>query len=216
MVIVDSHVRHTALTMIDFAAATAFTVIIPLAVGFFTYRKLPEAGRHIFWLTVAWFTAELFSYVARMRGYSNWIIYLLLSFVEIALVARFFRRIIGNVSVRTFISWMTWIGLFLVAIEYILSNSPDNTVTMLFECLFFFSMGLYFLYENILTKRASEYMVITVCLMALFLASSVYYTMWRFIKGDKELFVIFGNAHGMLLVACYIVFAYGLWRLQLR
>ena len=216
MVIEDNPALHIAPTMIDFAGVTAFTVVIPLVVGLVVFRKLPDAGKYIVWLIVAWFVAEVLSYITRMMGYSNWSIYLILSFAEIVLVTMFFKKILRNPIAISIISWLTWMGLALVVTESTLSNSANNTITMLYECLLFFSMGLYFLYENVLTKRASEYVALTVCLMTFFLASSVYFTMWRFIKNDKELFLIFGNAHGLLLVGCYIVFAFGLWRLQFR
>jgi hypothetical protein len=104
----------------------------------------------------------------------------------------------------------------LVVGELLVSDTTNNTITMLFECILFFCLGLYFLYENLLSKRSSEYTLVTVCLMTFFLASSVYFTLWRFIKVDKQFFVTFGHIHGVMLVMFYIAFTYSLWRLQSR
>lgn len=42
---------------------------------------------------------------------------------------------------------------------------------------FFFGMGLYALYEIVIYKTATEYGVIVICIMAMFLGSSIYFTM---------------------------------------
>lgn len=201
--------------LIDFAAISSFLVLAPFLVGVIIYNQLPRPGRYVTWLLAAWFVAEIFAYALRVNGYSNWNVYVLLSFGEIVIITMFYKDIFVSRRIKSIIIWIACMGLGLVSAEYVLSESFDNTFTMLFECLFFFGMGLYAFYEMIIHRTSSEYSLLVGCIMVLFLGSAVYFSTWKFMKHDESLFRLFGHAHSFLLVGCYGLFTYSLWRLRL-
>lgn len=186
-------------------------MLLPLAVGVVRYKKLSEAARRIIWLLLAWLIAETVAQVLARKGIANWNVYVALSFVEIVIITEFYRRVFVSRKAKSLVAWIAWGGLVLVCTEYAISNSPDNMVTMFFECTFFFGMGLFAFYEMVIYK-SWQYDLLVSCIMLFFLTSAVYFSTWKFMKYDKSLFILFGNVHAFVMIAGYGFFTYSLWR----
>jgi hypothetical protein len=191
---------------------STFFVVIPLLVGVVFYNRLTRAEQIFTWLLGVWLITESVAFsMATMKIY-NWDVYALLSFAEIIIVTLFFRQIFISNYAKKVIVWLAWIGLAIACTEYATVKGPENTITMFYECLFFFGMGLYHFFEMTASDINGKYNLIVTCMMAFFLGSGIYFCSWRFIKYDESLFNLFLYAHAYLLIICYSVFAYSLWR----
>lgn len=185
-------------------------------VGAIFYRRLPPPAHPIVWLLGFWFIAETTAQVLARQHINNWYIYSALSLVEIFALVRFYRLIYIQAKARKIATWFGWVGICVAFVEFGITKKPDNSVTTFFECLLFFAMGLYALYESILNQADRRFNFIVICIMVLFLGSSVYFSTWKYMRYDEFLFKLFGSAHAYLLIVCYLSLTYALWRLQLR
>lgn len=201
--------------LIDLVTISSFSVVVPFLIGVLLYKRLPSAGRWITWLMTVWLAAETISYLLRIRGITNWNVYMLLSLAELMIVTTFYKQIFVNSKAKRIIVILAWLGMLIAVSEFILMKGPANSVTLLYESVFFIGMGLYASYEIAIAKRSPEFSVLIVGISVLFLGSAVYFSSWNFMKYDEGLFRIFGTAHAYLLIICYSIFSYGLWRLQL-
>jgi hypothetical protein len=173
---------------------------------------LPAAGRWLTWLMAAWLVIEAIAFALRSAGQNNWLVYMMLSFFEIIIVTMFYQSIFRNENVKTLCTVLAWAGLFIIVAEYSMVQSPANVIGILYECAFFFGMGLYALYEMTLQKTSPQFKFINVVVMFFFLGSAVYYASWKFM--DKETFLMVITAHAYLLIISYSLFTYGLWKLR--
>jgi hypothetical protein len=187
-------------------------VAVPFVTGLATYRRLPAAGRWLTWLMAAWLVIEAIAFALRAEGQNNWLVYMMLSFFEIIIVTMFYQSIFRNENVKTLCTVLAWAGLFIIVAEYSMVQSPANVIGILYECAFFFGMGLYALYEMTLQKTSPQFKFINVVVMFFFLGSAVYYASWKFM--DKETFLMVITAHAYLLIISYSLFTYGLWKLR--
>lgn len=137
---------------------------------------------------------------------------MMLSFFEIIIVTMFYQSIFRNENVRTLSTALAWVGLFVIVAEYSMDQSAVNTISTLYECAFFFGMGVYTFYEMTLLKTSLKFKFINVVTMFFFLGSAVYYASWKFM--DKETFLLAITAHAYLLIICYSLFTYGIWKLR--
>jgi hypothetical protein len=177
-----------------------------------TYRRLPAAGRWLTWLMAAWLVIESIAFVLRSEGQNNWLVYMMLSFFEIIIVTMFYQSIFRNENVKTACTALAWAGLFIIVAEYSIVQSPANVIGILYECAFFLGMGLYALYEMTHLKTSLQFKFINVVVMFFFFGSAIYYASWKFM--DNETFMTAITAHAYLLIICYGLFTYGLWKLQ--
>jgi hypothetical protein len=183
-----------------------------MLVGFMIYSQLPPAGRWLTWLMAVWLIIEGIAYALRIEGQSNWLVYMMLSFLEIIVVTMFYQSIFRNENAKTICTALAWVGLFIIVAEYSMVQSPENVIGILYECAFFFGMGLYTLYEMKLLKTSLQFKFINAVVMFFFLSSAVYYASWKFM--DQETFLTAITAHAYLLILSYGLFTYGLWKLR--
>jgi hypothetical protein len=191
---------------------SSFFVAIPLLVGLWNYRSLPAAGRWFTWLMAAWLVIEIIAFILRMNGTSNWIVYMMLSFFEILIVTMFYQSIFENGRVKTASTALAWIGLFVVVGEYSTVQSAENTIGVLYECVFFFGMGAYALYEMGRQKISAKFKFLNSVVMFFFLSSGIYYASWRYMEKDTFLMAI--TVHAYLLLVFYSLFTYGILKLR--
>lgn len=160
----------------------------------------------------AWLVFEAIAYMLRMERANNWVVYMMLSFFELIIVTMFYQSIIRDDKVKTACTALAWVGLFVVVGEYSLVQSAVNTIGTLYECVFFFGMGLYAFYEMSLMKASWRFSFVNTIVMFFFLGSAVYYASWKFM--ERETFMIAITAHAYLLIIFYTLFTYGLWKLR--
>lgn len=200
--------------MIDLVAISSFSVLLPLAVATLNYRRLPKPAKYITWLLVLWLIAETVSYLLRINGLHNWEVYLVVSIVEIVAITAFYRQIFISPKAKKLSVLIAWIAIAVTIAEYAITKAPMNTLTLLFDSAFFFGMGLYGFYEYSLTNGPSEFRLLNISVMILFLGSAVYFSSWKFMKYDEYLFKLYGNIHAYFLIGCYTLFTISLWRLR--
>ena len=147
-----------------------------------------------------------------MNGTSNWIVYMMLSFFEILIVTMFYQSIFENVRAKTASTALAWVGLFVVVGEYSTVQSAENTIGILYECVFFFGMGAYALYEMGRQKISAKFKFLNSVVMFFFLSSGIYYASWRFMEKDTFLMAI--TLHAYLLLAFYSLVTYGILKLR--
>jgi hypothetical protein len=198
----------------DLVTIASFCVVIPFLVGVISYKKMPGAGRCATWLMGAWLVAECSAYYLRIQGYTNWIVYVLLSYAEISIVTILFLNIFVSNFAKKITLWLACLGLLIVSLELLIGKGASSSVTIMYESFFFFGMGLYAFYETIVLNAFSKFNLLNIGIMLMFLGSAVYFASWQFMKVDIALFKLFGNAHAVLLIICYSIFTVGLWRLR--
>lgn len=147
-----------------------------------------------------------------MEGASNWIVYMMLSFFEILIVTMFYQSIFQNHHVKTVCTALAWVGLFVIVGEYSTIQSAENTIGIIYECTFFFAMGLYAVYEMSGSNLWSRFKFLNTAVMFFFLTSGIYYASWKFM--EKDTFMMAITAHAYLLLICYTLFTYGIWRMR--
>lgn len=189
-------------------------VTIPLLVGLAVYKRLPGPGRWITWLMATWFITECIALYLRKNGYGTWNLYVLLSFAEIVIVTTFYRQIFTNERAKSTAAWLAWIGIAVGITEYAWMAGPANSITMMYECVFFIAMGLYAFYEMFSTRTGETLSQVNFILIVMFLGSGIYFASWHWMRNTEALFKLFAGAHAWLLVICYPLFAYSLWKLQ--
>jgi hypothetical protein len=198
--------------VISLVTIASFSVAIPFLTGLIVYRRIPSAGRWLTWLMAAWLAIETVAYTLRIEGKNNWLVYMILSFFEIIIVTMFYQSIFQNEKAKTVCTVLAWAGLFLVVGEYSMVQSPENTIAILYECAFFFGMGLYAFYEMTLMQTSLKFKFVNLVTMFFFLGSAVYYASWKFM--EKDTFMLAITAHAYLLIICYGLFTYGIWKLR--
>jgi hypothetical protein len=176
------------------------------------YRRLPSAGRWLTLLMCVWLIIEAIAYSLRIEGKNNWLVYMMLSFFEIIIVTMAYQSIFQNEKAKTISTALAWVGMFIVVGEYSMVQSAENTIAVLYECVFFIGMGLYTFYEMTHLKTSLKFRFINVVIIFFFLSSCIYYTSWKFM--EKDTFMIAITAHAYLLIVCYSLFTYGLWKLR--
>lgn len=189
-------------------------VVVPLLIGMAVYKRLPSPGRLITWLMVTWFITECLALYFRKNGHGTWNIYVMLSLAEIVIVTSFYRQIFISATAKSIIAWLAWIGLAVVITEYAWMNGPSNSITMLYESFFFFGMGLYAFFEMVVNKAPMDFAMVNVCIMVMFVGSGVYFASWHWMRNQESLFRTFAHAHAYLLIVCYSLFSYSIWKLQ--
>jgi hypothetical protein len=193
---------------------SSLTVVVPFLIGILRYRHLPDPARVITWLLGAWLLAEAGAQAIARMGFHNWYVFSLLSLLELVLIASFFRKIYISRSAGRVALVLAVLGIMLTLSEFIRTNEPIGTVTMLYDCMLFFGLGLYYFYEVAAEKADKKFNLITLSIMAMFLGSAAYFSSWQLMKYQEGLFRIFGAAHALLLIFCYTLFAISLWRLR--
>jgi hypothetical protein len=197
--------------LFDFFTIASFTVIVPMITGLVLYKRLPLPARSVTWLLIAWFITEICAYWLRVHTITNWNIYVVLTFVELVIVTRFYRSIFVSNKAKQVAAWLAWVGIAIVIAEYALMNSPASTISLFYESLFFIGMGLY-AFGEFVTENNGDYMLMNATIMIMFMGSAVYFASWQFMKYDKQMFIMFAKAHAVLLIACYSLFTVALWR----
>jgi hypothetical protein len=200
------------LKVIPLVTIASFSVAIPFVTGLATYRRLPSPGRWLTWLMAAWLVIETVAYILRVESQNNWLVYMMLSFFEILIVTMFYQSIFKNEKACTVATVLAWVGLFVIVAEYSIDQSPVNVIGILYECVFFFGMGLYAFYEMSALKTSQKFRFVNAVVMFFFLGSGIYYMSWKFM--DSETFMTAITAHAYLLLMCYALFTYGLWKLR--
>lgn len=198
--------------MIGLVTIASFSVSIPLITGLISFRRLPAAGRWVTGLMFVWLAVEVVAFELRIQGRNNWLVYMMLSFFEILIVTMFYQSIFQNDKVKTLTTALAWVGLFVVVAEYSIIQSPENIVGILYECVFFFGMGLYAFHEMKLVQALSKFKFLNLVIMFFFLGTAVYYASWKFM--EEHIFMLAIIAHAYLLLVCYGLFTYGLWKLR--
>ena len=160
----------------------------------------------------AWLIIETVAYVLRAESKNNWLVYMMLSFFEILIVTMFYQSIFRDEKAKMISTILAWVGLFVIVAEYSMVQSPVNVIGILYECAFFVGMGMYAFYEMSLTKTSPQFKFVNVVVMFFFLGSAVYYASWKFM--DNETFMMAITAHAYLLLICYGLFTYGIWKLR--
>ena len=198
--------------MIGLVTIASFSVAIPLLSGLVIYRRLPWAGRWLTWLMAVWLVVEIIAFILRLKGNNNWLVYMMLSFFEIIIVTSFYQSIFQNEKVKTICTALAWVGVFVIVGEYSTVQNPVNTIGIFYECVFFFGMGLYTFYEMSLMQTSTKFKFLNSVVMFFFLGSAIYYASWKVM--EKDTFMIAITAHAYLLLICYALFTYGIWRLR--
>jgi hypothetical protein len=191
---------------------SSFAVAVPLVTGLIAFRRLPAPGRWLTSLMFVWLIVEAIAYSLRIEGKSNWVVYMMLSFFEIIIMTMLYQSIFKDEKAKTITTALAWVGMFIVVAEYSLVQSAENTIAMLYECVFFIGMGLYAAYEMTLAKTSLKYMFINATVIFFFLGSAIYYASWKFMERDTFMMAVI--AHAYLLLVCYSLFTYGLWKLR--
>jgi hypothetical protein len=182
-----------------------FVVAIPFLVGVARYSQLPTAGKWLTGLMGIWLLVEIAAYILRIQSINNWFLYMLLSFFELAIITMFYTHIFKRERAKTIV----------IVVEFWLLQEPANTLGILYESLFIISMGLYALYEWIVQHTSGTYNLVNIVMITFFLGSGVYFASTQFLlESNKGLFMLAMKAHAYLLLICYSLFAFGLWRLR--
>jgi hypothetical protein len=193
---------------------SSLSVIIPFAIGVSVYKSLPDPARVITWLLGAWLLSEGAAQFVAWLKYPNWHVFMLLSGIELILVSTFFRKIFVSKIAGMIATWSTFFGMILTIEEFIRTGEPMGTLPQIYDCLFFFGMGLYYFYEVTAEDAPNRFNWITSAIMVMFVGSAAYFGSWELMKDQHGLFRMFGAAHAVLLVICYSLFTVGLWRLR--
>lgn len=139
---------------------------------------------------------------------------MILSMVELGMITLFYRTVYTNAIAKKIVAWLALTGVIITLAEFAIRKTPMNSITLLYDSSFFFGMGLYAFYEIVLQRAPAALTAINASIMILFLGSAVYFSAWQFMKYEEGLFRMFGMVHAFLLISCYGLFTYGLWRLR--
>jgi len=200
--------------VIDLAFISSFSVLLPLTIAVVNYRKMPKPAKWILLLLSVWSIGELISFLLRTNGYYNWYVYFAVGVVEIIVIPLFYQSIYISEKAKKAVVFVSVIAVVITIAEYLITGTPMNTVTMLFDSTFFFGMGLYGFYEYSLMNGPPQFRLLNISIMVLFLGSAAYFSTWKFMTYDVALFKLFGTIHGFFLIGCYILFTVSLWRLR--
>jgi hypothetical protein len=200
--------------MIGLITVASFSVVIPLLAGIITFRRLPAAGRWLTLLLLVWLIVETIAYALRMEGQNNWLVYMMLSFFEILILTVFYQSIFRDERAKNICTALAWVGLFIIVAEYSIVQSPENVISVLYECAFFFGMGLYVSNEINDERVSIRFKWINGTVMFYFLGTAMYVASWKYLLKDQANFMLAVNVHAYFLLACYSLFTYYIWNLQ--
>jgi hypothetical protein len=200
--------------MIGLVTIASFSVAIPLLTGIVSFRRLPAAGRWLTLLLFVWLIVETIAYTLRTEGQNNWLVYMMLSFFEILILTVFYQSIFQDEKVKNLCTALAWVGLFIIVAEYSIVQSPENVISVLYECAFFFGMGLYVANEINYNRISMRFKWINGIVMLYFIGTALYVASWKYLLKDEATFMLAVKAHAYFLVVCYSVFTYSIWTLR--
>jgi hypothetical protein len=202
--------------MIGVVTIASFSVVIPLLAGVVSFRRLPAAGRWLILLLFVWLIVETIAYSLRMEGQNNWLVYMMLSFFEILILTVFYQSIFQDERAKNLCTALAWVGLFIIVAEYSIVQSPENVISVLYECAYFFGMGLYVANEIKYNRIPMRFKWINWSVMFYFLGTALYVASWKYLMKDGATFMLAVKAHAYFLLVCYSLFTYTIWKLRIE
>lgn len=208
-----SYVHQTVRNdVIHVVTILSFIVVIPLAFGIRVFHRIPKALQYIVLLCAAWFITELAMYCLRIQGITNASLSYLLTAVEIYLFAAFYFVSTGTRIIR----WIAFLGVPLIAFDWILFGTPLNTFSLAIEYLLITGLALHLFYQITCGRASADFFVINLTLLFYLLSSFPYFVAWEWLRTtNMDLLTTMSFIHLYVHAICYLVITFELWRSSL-
>lgn len=187
---------------------TAFSVVVPFAVGLFYYKKTPAELVPIVMLCGVWLAAEIYCYYLRMQGKSNAHVSYILTPIEIFLYTSFYFRIAGSSRLSDRIGWaISAAGLIITITEYFLLSKQFNSISLAIEFALIAFMSVY---TYLGTNR---YPLLNLTILFYALASFPYFFTYEWLRvNNLSLLMLLAGIYSYTHSVCYILMALILWK----
>lgn len=202
------------------AITLALSVIIPLLVGFFYFKRLSPAYQYIVFLLAMRFISELLLVGMMKLGLNNLVFLHFYAPLEILLLSMFYLHLFRgwNSEYKRII----WIATFVVTGISLVYSAVGNNVAEFnsfpraLESIYFTGLSIFVFYESITDPdpMGGGFYIVNGSILFYFSTCFLVFAFSKYVASNVNNLLLMSNVHSIVIGLCNFSFALGLWKVS--
>lgn len=195
------------------------SILLPLSLATIKYNRLTIELKSISWFLFASAFSNIIGTILGFNNINNMPVMHVYTFVEFALLALFYKKLLNTQQSDKIINWLipSFLVICVINVLYIQDLYTYNTYTKSIEALIILILAITYFVKvldkvEIEEKNVNVITYINSGLLIYFSGSFIWFVIFNLTIGNVGLGVIMWSIHATLLLILYILIAIALWK----